>query len=127
MEAVLLVGGLSLYLLATTLLLRDTYLKHPVWTGFIILVPPVALVYYFLSWRRSWPLFTLQTASLALTLLAGVLVIRAEPQRFEHTFLAALRDQLAPAYRCLPMDVSRSAGRYATTTPDSSATAGGHG
>ena len=105
MEAAVFVGGLSLYLVATVIYLRDAHRKSPVWAWVSVLVPPIAMVYYTIYWQRRWPLFTAHSLAIALMVLGGLLVLRAHPHQFDNSFLAGLRDSVAPASRNLPMDV----------------------
>lgn len=105
MEAVVFVGGLSLYLVATIIYLRDAYGKSPVWAWVSVFVPPIAMVYYTIYWHRRWPLFTAHSVGLALVVVGGLLVLRAHPHQFDNTFVAGLRDVVAPASQNRPLDV----------------------
>ncbi|MDX1694641.1 MAG: hypothetical protein R3208_12820 [Ketobacteraceae bacterium] len=105
METAVFVGGLSLYLVATVVYLKDAYQKSPVWAWVSILVPPIALVYYCIYWQRRWPLFTAHTVALTLTLVGGLLLVRAHPVYFDHSALAPVRDAVAPASRNRPLNV----------------------
>lgn len=105
MDAAVLISGLSIYLLATVVYMRDAYRKAPLWAWATLLLPPIALVYYTIYWRRSWPLFTVHTVGLALTVLGGVFLLRAAPAQFDNTYLADLRDAVAPASLNRPLDI----------------------
>ncbi|MCG8668940.1 MAG: hypothetical protein MI867_05970 [Pseudomonadales bacterium] len=104
MDAAVLIAGLSVYLVATVIYLRGAYQVGPLWCWSSFVLPPIALVFYTLYWRRSWRLFTLHTAGLALLAMGVVMFVRANPTALTNTPLSGLQRSFAPASLERPLD-----------------------
>lgn len=106
MDVAVLIAGISVYLVATLIYLRSAYRVAPLWCWSSIVLPPLALAYYFIYWRRAWPLFVLQTVGLVLLVLGVVFFVRANAGQMTNPIMLALQQVVAPASLTNPVDAS---------------------
>ena len=105
METALLLLGVCFFLVCTLLFLRFAFQSTVGWGLMGILLPPSAILFYSLSWKRLRPLALMHLASLCLLVFALALWVRAHPYGFDGTPMAGLRDWLAPAYGRYPLKI----------------------
>lgn len=105
METALLLAGVIFFLICTLLFLRHAFASTLGWGVAGLLFPPVALLFYALSWDRLKRLAVAHVGSVFLLVLACLLWVRANPFAFDDTRLTWLRDSWAPAFAETPMQI----------------------
>lgn len=103
METALLLAGVIFFLICTLLFLRNAFASTLGWGVTGLLFPPVAVLFYAVSWRKLKPLALLHLASALMLVLVAMMWVRANPYAFDDSRLVWLRDAWAPAFAQRPL------------------------
>jgi len=106
MESLLLVLMLLTFAALIFVCVHQAFSESTAWGWACSLIPFSWFVFYGSRWQRMRLLGVCHGVALVGVMLALVLVIRAYPFVFDGSWLAGLRDRLAPAYGTLPLTLN---------------------
>ena len=104
-ENILFLAGVGFFGLCTLVFLAAAFRASAGWGMAGLLIPPSAVFFYAVFWTRRRTLALIHFTSLLMLLLVCVVWVRANPDWFDHSRLAPLRDWLAPAYAPKPLKI----------------------
>src|SRR3990167_6174597 len=93
-ENILFLAGVGFFGLCTLVFLAAAFRASAGWGMAGLLIPPSAVFFYAVFWTRRRTLALIHFTSLLMLLLVCVVWVRANPDWFDHSRLAPLRDWL---------------------------------